>query len=107
MGSQRTGQRWEVKRTNADLPNTCRRSITETIIDPIGQNILLTYPHFGIDFLQPPRFLNSEDSETVNLDHFLFSLRNIIQTSNREMYFVTGRSVSISQQLLAAFHFYL
>ena len=31
---------------------------------PIGQNILLIYPHFGIDFLQPPRFLNWKDSES-------------------------------------------
>ena len=37
----------------------------------IGQNILLIYPHFRIDVLQPPRLLNSEDLETVNLDHFL------------------------------------
>ena len=36
----------------------------------IGQNVLLIYPPFGIDFLQPPRFLNSEDLETVKLDYF-------------------------------------
>ena len=50
---------WGVQRTNTYLPNTYRRSSTATI-----------YPHFGIDFLQPPRFLNSKDSETVRLDHF-------------------------------------
>ena len=38
---------------------------------PIGQNILLICPHVEIDFVQPPRFLNSEHSETVKLDHFL------------------------------------
>ena len=37
VGSQRTDQGWEVKRTNTDLPSTT----TETIIHPIGQNILL------------------------------------------------------------------
>ena len=41
----------EVKQTNTDLPNTYRRSTTETIMHLIGQNILLIYPHFGIDFL--------------------------------------------------------
>ena len=46
---------------------------------PIGQNNLLLYPHFGIDFVQPPQFLNSEDSETVTLDCFPSSLLNIIQ----------------------------
>ena len=50
--SHRTYQGWGVKRTNTDLPNTYRRSITETIMHPIGKNILLTYPHFGFDFLQ-------------------------------------------------------
>ena len=42
----------EVKQINTDPPNTYRRSATETIIHPIGQNILLIYPLFGIDFLQ-------------------------------------------------------
>ena len=37
---------------------------------PNSQNILLIYPHFGIAFLEPPHFLNSEDSETVRRDHF-------------------------------------
>ena len=71
----------EVKRTNSDLSNTYHRSTTETIMHPIGQNILLIYPHFGIDFLQPPRFLNSEDSETVKLDYFLsFQIVNVPPT---------------------------
>ena len=52
IGSQRTDQGGEFKRTNTDLPNMYRRSATETIMSPIGQNILLIYPHFGIDFLQ-------------------------------------------------------
>ena len=66
-------KRWEVKRTNTDLPNTYHRSTTDTIMHTFGHNILkIIYPHFGIDFLQPPRFLNSEDSETIKLDHFLF-----------------------------------
>ena len=47
-----TDQGWRVKRTNTDLRNTCRRLTTETSMHPIGQNILLVYPHFGIDFLQ-------------------------------------------------------
>ena len=69
FGSQRTDQGWEVKRTNIDVPKPYRRSTTETIINPIGQNILLIYPRFGIDFLQPPRFPNSKASETVKLDY--------------------------------------
>ena len=72
--------------TNTDLPNTYRRSTTETIMHPIGQNILLTYPHFGIDFLQPPRFLNSENSETVKLGH-LFSFQMVnVQYLQQEKY---------------------
>ena len=59
----RTDRRGKVKRTNTDLPNTYRRSTTESIMHAIGQNILLIYPYFGIDFLQPHRFLNSKDSE--------------------------------------------
>ena len=51
VASQRTDRRWDVKRTNTDLPNTYRRSTTETIMHPTGQNVLLIYPHFGIDFL--------------------------------------------------------
>ena len=45
---------------------------------PIGQKILLMYPHFGIDFSQPPRFLNSEDSETVKLGYLIsFQMVNV------------------------------
>ena len=81
VGSQRTDQGWGVKRTNTDLSNAYRRSTTEAIVHPIGQNILLIYPHFGIDFLQPPRFLNSEDSETIKLDNFLsFQIVNMSPT---------------------------
>ena len=40
----------KVKRTNNNLPNTYRRSTTEPIMHPIGQNSLLIYPHFGVDF---------------------------------------------------------
>ena len=41
----------QVKLTNTDLPNTYRRSTTETIMHPIGQIVLLiTYRHFGNDF---------------------------------------------------------
>ena len=40
----------KVKRTNNDLPNTYSRSTTETIMHPVGQNILLIHPHFGIAF---------------------------------------------------------
>ena len=58
----------------------------ETVMHPIGQNSLLVYPHFGIDFVQPPRFLNSEDSEIVELDHLSSSLLNITQASKRSMY---------------------
>ena len=39
----------EVKRANINLPKTYRRSTTETIMYPIGQNILLIYPHIGIE----------------------------------------------------------
>ena len=68
----------EVKWTNTDLPNTCRRSTTETIMHSVGQNILPIFPHFGIDFLQPPRSRNSEDSETAKLDYFLsFQMVNV------------------------------
>ena len=51
IGSERTNQGWEVKRTNADLLNKYRRSTTETIMHPTDQNILPNCPHFGIDFL--------------------------------------------------------
>ena len=51
FGSQQTDQGWGVKPTNTDLPNTYRRSTTETIMHPIGQNVLLIHPHFGIDSL--------------------------------------------------------
>ena len=40
----------QVKLTNTDFPNTYRRSTTKTIMYPIGQNILLIYPHFGIGY---------------------------------------------------------
>ena len=60
----------KVKQTNTDLPNKYRRSTTEIIMYPVGHNILLIDPQFGIAFLQPPLFLNSEDSETVRRDHF-------------------------------------
>ena len=34
----------------------------------IGQYSLLVFPHFEIDFVQPPRFLNSEHSQIAKLD---------------------------------------
>ena len=47
-GSLRTDQSGEgQKLTNNDLKNMRRRSTTETIMYPIGQNHLLIYPHFG------------------------------------------------------------
>ena len=51
-GSHRTDQGVQANLTNTNLPNIYRRSTAETIMHPIGQNILLIYPHFGIDFLQ-------------------------------------------------------
>ena len=55
---------------------------------PIGQNNLLIYPYFGNAFQQAPQFLNSEDSGNVRLASVLTisfsSLRNIIQTSNKD-----------------------
>ena len=50
----------------------------------IGQHSLLLYPHFGIDFFQPPRFRNSNNSKNVALDRFLSSLLNNVQTSNSQ-----------------------
>ena len=83
----RTDRGWGVKQTNTDLPNTYRRSTTETIMHPIGQKILLMYPHFGIDFLQPPRFLNSEDSETVKLSVIYFPSKMVnVQYLQQEKY---------------------
>ena len=46
-GSYRTDQDVQVNWTNM-----YRRSTTETIMHPIGQNILLIYPHFEIAFLE-------------------------------------------------------
>ena len=97
----------QVKLTNTDLPNTYRRSTTETNMHPVGQYILLICPHSRIAFFKSSQVISSEDLETVRLDHFLSSLRNIIQTSNREMYFIATRSASISQRLIAQPHFYL
>ena len=83
-----------------------RRSTTETIMHPIGQNILLIYPHFGIAFIQPPQFVNSEDSETVKLDHFLYSLRNIIQTpTGKCISSLPGRYPDRNGYLLNLFYF--
>ena len=70
VGSQRIDQGVQVNLTNTDLQNMYRRSTTEIIMYPIGQNILLLCPHFGIAFFQPPQFLNLECSQTVRLDHF-------------------------------------
>ena len=54
----------------------------------ISQKNLLIYPYFGNAFQKAPQFLNSEDSENVRLASVLIisfsSLRNIIQTSNKE-----------------------
>ena len=57
----------KVKRANTGLPNTYRRSTTETIMHPIGQNILLIYPHFGIDFLHLTLSLPSRFAPSVRL----------------------------------------
>ena len=68
-----------------------RRSTTETIMYPIGQNILLIYPYFGIAFLQPPQFINSEDSETVRLASYLVISFPLYGTSFR---LTTGEIIS-------------
>ena len=57
----------QVNLTNTNLPNMYRRSTTEPIMHPMGQNILLIYPHFGISLFQPTQSLNSEDLEIVKL----------------------------------------
>ena len=45
------------------------------------------YPHFGIDFLQPLRFLNSGDSETIK-HAYLFSFRMVnVQNLQQEKIF--------------------
>ena len=114
-GSHQTDQKGKFKRTNTDLPNTYRRSqLWKLPKHPIVQDILLIYPHFGIEFFQLPRFLNWEDSEDVTLDPFLSSLLNIVQTSDgqctsNKKYIPskTTLSVTISQRLFAAFNFCL
>ena len=70
--SDKTKQKGVVKQTNTGFPNTYH--------DKNTYHSPLIYPHFGIEFLQPPQLLNSEDLENVTHGRFLLSLLNIIQT---------------------------
>ena len=88
-----------VKRTNTGLPNTYHTmKLRKQSEHPIGQNSLLIYPHFGIEPVQPPRGLNSDDSETVP-SFFLFlstEHRSAFQLSmylQRKMYPISNHSV--------------
>ena len=65
-----------------------RRSSTETIMYPIGQNIPLVHLHFGIAFFEPHQFLNSE---TVRLASFLIISFPLYGTSFR---LPTGKCIS-------------
>ena len=67
--------------------NTYRRSTTETIMHTIGQNILLNYPHFGIDFLHAASlstpisfyfFSPSEDQKSLPLRGSFSSVRVLL-----------------------------
>ena len=73
---------------------------------PIGQNVLLIYPHFGIVFFQSPQFLNSEDSETVKLGYFL-SIWSTYIASNRKNIFHRYLVGIYNERLPAESHFYL
>ena len=64
----------------------------ETVMHTIDQNSLLVNLHFGIDFVQPPRFLNTDHSEIVKLDNFPSFLLNIIQASKRSMHLQQGNA---------------
>ena len=81
----RTEEKGVVKRTNTSLSNTYHMKLRKLSQHPIGQNILFIYPQFRIEFVQPPRFLNSEGSETITLDRFPSSLLNIFQTFNSQL----------------------
>ena len=50
QGSHRADKGVQANLTNTDLPKMYIRSTAETIMHPIGQNILLIYPRFGIVF---------------------------------------------------------
>ena len=65
-----------------------RRSSTETIMYPIGQNIPLVHLQFGIAFFEPHQFLNSE---TVRLASFLIISFPLYGTSFR---LPTGKCIS-------------
>ena len=62
-----------------------RKSTTETIMHSIGQNNLLIYPYFGNAFQHAPQFVNSKNVRLASVLIISFSsLRNIIQTSNKD-----------------------
>ena len=63
--ASRTDLSGKVMHTNDDLPNTYSGSTTETIMHPVGQNIPVIYPHFETEIVQPPQFLNLEDSKNI------------------------------------------
>ena len=71
----------------------------------IGQNILLTNPHFETAILQPPQFLIRnicKPSDAIISDHFLSFLRDIIHTSNREMYLIRNGNIYFITALLVS-----
>ena len=62
--------------TTKDLPNTHRRSTTETVMNPIGQTIPVIHIHLVSNSEQPPQLLNVgtfETSSDKRSDHLLFS----------------------------------
>ena len=77
------------------IPNEYKnRCISYSIAEArilVLQTIPLTYSYFRIPLEQTPQFLDVEDLETVKIDHFLSSVRTIIQipTVNNVSHIVT------------------
>ena len=83
IGYQQTNLSGE-EDADKQLPsNMYRRSTTETIVHPIGQNIPVIYPHFKTAIFQPPQFTNLEYSKNIRPAQFPFISFPLCGTSFR------------------------
>ena len=96
-GSQETDQGEQVYRINTDLPNMYRNY--HVSYSPEYYTNLSAFRNCLLSTSLIPKFIRFVNRQTYIIsDHFLSSLRDIIQTSNIKICFIATRSVSISQR---------